>query len=191
MGKPNARDRILTAAGQLFHHQGYSNVGINEIIKQADTAKASFYQHFRSKEALCEAWLQDVHDRSETSRADIIAATETSVEDRLITYYEHLSAFLTNSNFRGCPYTNTSAMVDTECTGVVHQIRMHKESLREFFVLLVQSGYPDGDTEILTKIGNQLFILYSGAATESQNLGDLWPVESAKQASLQLLSSIE
>ncbi len=64
MKKPNARDRILETAGELFFQRGYSGVGINEIIEKAGTAKASFYQHFPSKESLCEAWLQEMHDRS-------------------------------------------------------------------------------------------------------------------------------
>jgi AcrR family transcriptional regulator len=72
MRKPNAKERILETASKLFHERGYSEVGINEIIEKAETAKASFYQHYSSKEVLCEAWLQSVHDRSEDSRAEFL-----------------------------------------------------------------------------------------------------------------------
>ena len=72
MRKPNAKERILETASKLFHERGYSEVGINEIIEKAETAKASFYQHYSSKEVLCEAWLQSVHDRSEDSRAELL-----------------------------------------------------------------------------------------------------------------------
>ncbi len=59
-----ARDRLLKAAAALFGERGYECVGINEIIAKADVAKATFYQHFPSKEQLCAAWLRDEAERS-------------------------------------------------------------------------------------------------------------------------------
>jgi AcrR family transcriptional regulator len=43
------RERILERASILFHHQGYNSTGINQIISEANVAKASFYQHFQNK----------------------------------------------------------------------------------------------------------------------------------------------
>lgn len=188
MGKPNAKDRILNAAGRLFFKQGYSNVGVNEIIKDADTAKASFYQHFPSKEALCEAWLEQIHDRSEISREELIKAP-CNASSKVATYFENLSQYLVNSDFRGCPYTNTGAMVDTDSEGVIKQIRSHKESLRDFFETIISADY--GKSDQVSAVANQVFILYSGATTEAQNLRDLWPVEAAKNASLALVGTLE
>jgi len=189
MGKPNAKERILEAAGRLFHKQGYSNVGVNEIIKQADTAKASFYQHFKSKEALCEAWLEDVHDRSETSRVSILEDEEKSTDEKLGGYFDELAAYLIKSDFRGCPYTNTGAMVDPDSAGVFNQIKCHKESVRDFFLAILQDKY--GKSEKVSDLGDQVFIIYSGATTEAQNLRDLWPVEVARSATMSLLRCFE
>ena len=47
------RERILSTACFLFHQQGYNNTGINQIIKDANVSKSSFYVHFRSKDDLC------------------------------------------------------------------------------------------------------------------------------------------
>ena len=168
MGKPNAKQRILDAAGRLFHKQGYSNVGINEIIKQAETAKASFYQHFKSKESLCEAWLEDVHERSEDSREEILKDDQKSTEEKLSFYFDELANYLVQSDFRGCPYTNTGAMVDTESVGVFKQIKCHKESVRNFFEAILESKY--GKSKAVAQLANQVFIIYSGATTEAQNL---------------------
>jgi len=132
MRQANAKDRILQTAGQLFFQRGYSEVGINEIIERAETAKASFYQHFSSKEALCEAWLAAVHDRSEDQRAALLAAASNPTA-KLECYFDELAAFMINSQFRGCPYSNTGAVSDATCTGIVAQIQGHKDSLRRFF----------------------------------------------------------
>ena len=50
-------ERIIEAASRLFFRQGYCSTGINQIISESGVAKASFYTHFPSKEALAMAWL--------------------------------------------------------------------------------------------------------------------------------------
>jgi AcrR family transcriptional regulator len=50
--RPGARERILEAAYELFARQGIQAVGVDEIIRQAGVAKASFYHHFASKDDL-------------------------------------------------------------------------------------------------------------------------------------------
>ena len=52
------KEHILQTATRLFHEQGYNLTGINQIIDEADVAKASLYYHFPSKEDLCVAYLQ-------------------------------------------------------------------------------------------------------------------------------------
>lgn len=186
MKKPNARERILETAGDLFFQRGYSEVGINEIIEKAGTAKASFYQHFPSKEALCEAWLASVHARSEDFRASLLVGPGTPSE-RLARYFEQLEQFLSASKFRGCPYTNTRAVSGGECVGICAQIRKHKESIRRFFRDLAAQALPDSTEAI--EIGDRIFLLYSGATSEAQNLREMWPVAIARNAALSYFPS--
>lgn len=185
MRKPNAKERILETAGRLFHKRGYSEVGINEIIDKAETAKASFYQHYPSKEALCEAWLSNVHDRSEIGRAEILEK-DISPSEKVEIYFNQLEQFMSQSEFRGCPYSNTGAVSDKECTGIVEQIRGHKESIRNFFHQIAEERF--GEAEKAQSVGDRLFLLYSGATTESQNLKTLWPVQVARAGAIELLT---
>ncbi|MFT6754704.1 MAG: AcrR family transcriptional regulator, partial [Urechidicola sp.] len=50
MRKQGVKERIIATASDLFYNQGYNQTGINQIISEAGVAKASLYQHFRSKE---------------------------------------------------------------------------------------------------------------------------------------------
>jgi AcrR family transcriptional regulator len=184
MRKPNARERILETASRLFFKRGYSEVGINEIIEKAETAKASFYQHYPSKEALCEAWLSHVHDKSEVSRSEILEM-ERPASEKLELYFDQLETFMKQSEFRGCPYSNTGAVSDESCSGILEQIQGHKESIRRFFREICFQHC--GDREKADRDGDRLFVLYSGATTECQNMKDLWPVHSARAAALELL----
>jgi AcrR family transcriptional regulator len=51
-GVGDARERVLTAAVDLFARQGYDATSVAEVIAQAGVAKGGFYHHFASKEAL-------------------------------------------------------------------------------------------------------------------------------------------
>jgi AcrR family transcriptional regulator len=186
MKKPNAKERILETAGELFFQRGYSEVGINEIIEKAGTAKASFYQHYPSNEFLCEAWLQAMHDRSETFRAELLKSEGTPAE-KLACYFDQLESYMENSQFRGCPYSNTSAVSDEQCCGIIEQIRVHKETIRAFFRALTSLHFPEPDQA--AEMGDRIFVLYSGATGEAQNLKAMWPVHSARNAALEIFKN--
>lgn len=185
MRKANAKERILNTAGKLFFRHGYSEVGINEIIAKAETAKASFYQHYPSKEALCEAWLSDVHYRSEVSRADLLDSDATP-RGKIEIYFDQLKSFMEQSEFRGCPYSNTGAVSGGECTGIIEQIQGHKESIRGFLREVCFQHV--SDKKKADTLGDRIFLLYSGATTESQNLKEIWPIEIARDAALELIN---
>ncbi|HEY1593404.1 MAG TPA: helix-turn-helix domain-containing protein [Solirubrobacteraceae bacterium] len=55
--RPAARDRILETAYELFARDGIQAIGVDEIIRRAGVAKATFYHHFASKNDLVLAFL--------------------------------------------------------------------------------------------------------------------------------------
>ena len=183
MRQSGARDRLLQTASRLFQERGFSEVGINEIIEKAETAKASFYQHFKSKTELCEAWLQEVHRRSEEMRNSILEGPGDSVE-KVDRYFQGLEEFLAASDFRGCPYSNTGAVVDEGCCGIRRQIESHKASIRDFFRDLARGFTANSDRA--AEVGDALFLVFSGASIEAQNLRTLWPLRSARRVAREM-----
>ena len=182
MRKQNAKQRILDAASSLFTERGFLAVGINEIIEKSETAKASFYQHYKSKDLLCAAWLSNMHERSEANHEAIIKS-ERSPETKLREYFEYLKEWLLKNDFRGCPFTNTAAVLNSGNVEIRVEIERHKIFIRDFFVDLARefaTGMRGKD------LGNTWFVLYSGATTEAQNLRATWPVDSALEAAIAL-----
>ncbi len=56
MSPTDTRTRLLETALQLIWSSNYNAVGVNEICKQAEITKGSFYHHFESKaELFCQA----------------------------------------------------------------------------------------------------------------------------------------
>jgi len=189
MKKPNARQRLLDAAADLFTERGYGVVGINQIIDKADTAKASFYHHFPSKECLCATWLEDAHDRAEARQMELLES-DGSGGEKILRYFELLKTWLTTKDFRGCPYSNTAASLDNESKAIQEQVVLHKNSLRTFFIELAGQDVA-GSEEEARKLGTSLFLLYSGAAIEAQNLRSEWPVDAAIECVGDLLDRYE
>ena len=191
MKKPKAKDRILETASALFYQRGYSEVGINEIITKAETAKATFYQHFPSKERLCEAWLQEAHDRSEVRREAILAGPESAPE-KIDAEFGYMETFLGNSDFRGCPYSNTTAVVESGCVGILRLVAEHKQAIRDFFRQLCNEIVGDqamDNGKCPGRLGDAIFVLHSGAITEAQNLREIWPVQAARCAAQELCAA--
>ena len=183
MGRPGAKDRILETAGKLFAERGYSAVGINEIIEKSETAKATFYHHFSTKEALCETWLSEIHERSEQRHQGILDSPSTPGE-KLAEYFDGLQNYLESNAFRGCPYTNTATVASSCELKICQQVEQHKFFLRDFFRDLAKSFTASGNRA--REVGDSLFLLYSGASSEAQNLRTTWPVEAAKRAAIEI-----
>jgi TetR/AcrR family transcriptional regulator, transcriptional repressor for nem operon len=54
-----ARERLIEAAGELWHSRSYADVGVSEICEHADVQKGSFYHFFSSKRDLALAVIEE------------------------------------------------------------------------------------------------------------------------------------
>lgn len=52
MPKPNVREKLIETALERFQDQGFNGCGVQDITDGAGVPKGSFYNHFKSKEAL-------------------------------------------------------------------------------------------------------------------------------------------
>jgi AcrR family transcriptional regulator len=185
----NPRQRIIDTALRLFYQQGFRATGINQIIAESEVAKATFYSHFPSKEKLCVTYLQARHGIWMGWLKESVER-RTSPAARLLGVFDFIRDWMSGCDFRGCAFLNIASEIpdlDSEIRGeVVH----HKDSLKSYIGLLldtlVESGatLPDTDRDALV---NMLYVLAEGAIVASQNYGQTWPVDAARQAAASLL----
>src|SRR5680860_1811782 len=80
-----ARERIVTAAQQLFRDQGINATGMDQLCATAEVSKRTLYQHFTGKDELVAEHLRrfdpevlpEVFDRTDlTPRERLLAAFE-------------------------------------------------------------------------------------------------------------------
>ena len=88
--EPNARQRLLETATELFATKGYASTSVREIVDRAGVSKPVLYYYFKSKEGLYYAileWAADVQQ----SILDEIFTTAGTVLDRFIYFYRRIS----------------------------------------------------------------------------------------------------
>ncbi|MET3037258.1 TetR/AcrR family transcriptional regulator [Chryseobacterium sp. NRRL B-14859] len=130
MSKP--RERILSTAMVLFHQQGYNNTGINQIIEDSAVSKASFYQHFKSKDDLCIEFL-DKRYAYWVSELENFTSGAHSIEEKFLKSFDFLMYMNEKEDFRGCSFLNILSEIPGEKVEIHNVIRSHKKTLRDAF----------------------------------------------------------
>lgn len=172
MNKIPVKDRILQTADRLFYQQGYRATGINQIIKEAEVAKASFYQYFPSKEELCREYLEQRSIKAHARQKSFITNGETPIE-RVCNLFENIRFNARNNNFNGCPFLNISAEINEHESSLRQVVKAHKSRLIDL-IKTELAPYPDRDD-----LAESIYVIYEGANIAVKNYRDLWPVERA------------
>ncbi|NOY07697.1 MAG: TetR/AcrR family transcriptional regulator [Spirochaetes bacterium] len=185
----NPHQRILETAVELFHKQGYRTTGINQIIRESQVAKATFYNHFPSKEALGIAYLREQRKLGECLENKVIEA-ETDPFRRLLSFFDFAGELTTKSDFRGCPFMNIAAEIPDQESQLRKEVFLEKQRALEKVRKLVNALKKSSDrySGIDVKfISNAIFILMEGAISASQVLRDKWPIYAAKETAGNLI----
>ncbi|MDM1555171.1 TetR/AcrR family transcriptional regulator [Chryseobacterium indologenes] len=130
MSKP--RERILSTTLLLFHKQGFNSTGINQIIEEANVSKASFYQHFKSKDDLCIEFLNKRYDYWVSELEKFISGT-LSAEEKILKSFDFLIYMNKKEDFRGCSFWNILSEIPSDKEEIHSVLRYHKNKLRIFF----------------------------------------------------------
>jgi len=89
MGRTSdARERLIGAAGDLWHRRSYADVGVSEICEAAGVQKGSFYHFFPSKQDLAVAVIDDGWEqRGEGALRPLMTCSRPPLE-RVLTFLE-------------------------------------------------------------------------------------------------------
>jgi AcrR family transcriptional regulator len=136
--EPDARQRILDSAYDLFSRHGIRGVGVDEVIARAGVAKATLYRHFSSKDELALAFLEQ-RERLWTrgwveAEARRRAATP---EEQLLAIFDLFDEWFARSDFEACSFINVLLELGREhpagqaCVGHLENIRTVVSTLAE------------------------------------------------------------
>jgi len=170
------RERIVEITFELFAKQGYNSTGINQIISEAEVAKASFYQYFKSKEDLCVEFLKVRHEYW-FSELNNFLSKEKDPTSKTIKAFDFLIYMNKKENFRGCSFLNILSEIPMDNIKILSVIQSHKADLRNFFLELLND-----DT-----LSDHIYMLFESSIIESQLFKSNELIEKSKKIATNLI----
>lgn len=152
------RERILTAARELFYQQGLHPVGVEAIAEAALTNKMTLYRHFKSKDELIVAHCAQLASEGDAVWERINATHPQDPEKRLAAWVNHVEDVLTNRYERGCALANAAVELQPQHPARV-VIETYKARKRDHLVKLFRAAQYK-KPEVLA---DEVFLLFEGA----------------------------
>lgn len=173
------RQTIVETASHLFYQNGYNLTGINEIIKEAGIAKATLYNHFKSKNDICLAYL-DYKDKVFTESIKSFMNELPQGENQILGLFDFLTSFFQDKNFNGCWCINTVSEIPKENEEVKSKIKKQKNGLITFINELTDNAFKSNTEKENKTLAKQIYLLYESAVSESFLHQSDWPINEAK-----------
>lgn len=140
MKKIKPRERVLKTASKLFIEQGFNSTGVNQIIKESNVAKASFYDHFKSKDLLGVEYLNKRHIEWFNGLTDFVSSYDKP-EEKILSAFEYLKYMNEQENFGGCVFLNMLSELKYENKTSYEIIKNHKMDLQAFFEEIIKDEH--------------------------------------------------
>ncbi|WP_238122077.1 MULTISPECIES: TetR/AcrR family transcriptional regulator [unclassified Xanthobacter] len=157
--EPKARDRIIDAATRLFCQYGITAVGVDAVVAEAATAKATLYKTFGSKERLVEAVLEREGAAWRDWFIGELLKGEATPMARLRRIFPVLRQWFTDDAFFGCPFINAVAETDKRDDRMRQIALNHKKVVLDTLTTLAdEAGARDAHG-----LAHQLGLLIDGA----------------------------
>ncbi|WP_224971795.1 TetR/AcrR family transcriptional regulator [Acinetobacter oleivorans] len=186
------RNLILESGFNLVLRKGFVGVGLQEILKNSNVPKGSFYHHFESKEAfgciLLEYYISDYQQRLEQ-----LWSKHHSAQDKLLSYFD---AWIYDENTQ-CGWAETCLIVKlaAEVSDLSEDMRLIMDKGIKWLVArissLLEQGIQEGSIHIQAQASDVAQVIYQmwlGAALLSKLQKDKTPLQQAMQATKFMLN---
>ena len=187
----SAKVRILKTASDLFYRQGYRYTGTNEIIKKAGVAKASFFYHFPTKEALALAYLKDMHAREAGNLLGFVNKWKKPY-DRFLAVIKWIEPWIKSNELRGCGFLNMVSEVPDKRSALRKMAKKHYEVLggliRQLTQELINSDPKRYHHLDVSAITDSYLVIVVGAIAFSETSQNSKPASSGVEAVKALVS---
>lgn len=183
--RANAKERILDTATRLFYEQGFQATGINQIIEEAGIAKASLYQHFKSKDDLLLEYLT-INDLRWFEDLREFLQTKTAGRAAILGLFDYRRKMASASDLKGCAFIRVAYELPLLADNALRIIQNHKSKLKDFIRsnIEVLNNHSHKESEELTEL---ILNLYEGCGIQSTLLRSVAPIVAAKRIAGKLL----
>ena len=136
----NTREKIIKTAWKLFYEEGFAETTINDIIREADISKGTFYYYFNSKDDML-GTLSEVLDR-EYERLEGEEPEGLSCFDKLIWLNYEVHSFMEkNIDYRLLAYLYSAQIVKESFSALLNRNRYYYRYVER----LMEQGQKNGE----------------------------------------------
>lgn len=175
----SARDRILAVAGRLFYRDGYRAIGIDRVIAEAEVAKATFYKHFPSKDALIVAWIEGSEARA------LASAPPLTGPQPLTDYALAMIAIAERPSCLGCTYQVSAA----EFSAPDHPVHLAALGVKRRVLEGLETRARAQGLTAPRAVAEAVFLLLEGIWAARRMFGPDAPLDNAPRAVQTLIDS--
>jgi TetR/AcrR family transcriptional repressor of nem operon len=183
--RPSVRDQLVESAVEVFHARGFNGCSVQDIVEAAGVPKGSFYNHFKSKEALgvevVRAYTRLVAAYvAEAGAGEIFSGDRTPLE-RIRAYFEAVIEQNVSCGVRkGCLLGNFATELAPHSTEIANAVT---DALDNWSVAIAralaqaqEAGELPQDADV-EALGRYLVDGYEGAAARAKLIGDRAPMD--------------
>ncbi len=187
MKHSEVRQKIIETSSSLFYKNGYNSTGINEIISESEIAKATLYNHFKSKEDICLAYLQFKNSKFLKDIEDY-CKSKSKGKKQVLALFDFLQLFFKDKDFNGCWCINTVSEIPKEDVRIRSEIQTQKKQFIDLISDLVSSNLKEIKAKEVRTLARQIYLLYESAVAESHLHQANWPIKESKNLCLKIIS---
>ena len=184
------RDHLVDTATKLFCKQGFRATGIDTVLAESGVAKKTLYNHFRSKDELIIAALQNKDEEFMTAAREGIArhASEQTGDPRMarvLALFDTLDEWANDDSYSGCAFVNASAEFPRRDDPIHVACTNHKKLVIQFVEELL-SDLQLADSQ---QAARQIALLIEGSMVTAHTMCDASSVPLAKDTARRLLET--
>ncbi len=134
------REKIIDTAWRLFHENGFSGTTINDIIREAEISKGTFYYYFRSKDDMLDTLSVVLDEEYEKLAAEIPEDMDSF--DKLVQINYVVHTFINdNIDYRLIAYLYSSQIVKDQSSSLLDRNRFYFRFLEQ----IIEEGRYKGE----------------------------------------------
>lgn len=142
------KEKVLVAAAELFHLNGFQATGLEEILCRSGVCKSNFYYHFKSKDDLgLQVLERQMEEMIDTMINPALNDAKLNVQERLERFFTGMIDYCAKYDFqRGCLFGNLALELgdrhDSMRAKVSEFFRYTEKRMASVLADAAQSGQP-------------------------------------------------
>ncbi len=183
--RASVRDELIESAVEVFHARGFNGCSVQDIVEAAGVPKGSFYNHFKSKEALgvevVRAYTRLVGAYLEEAGAGEIFSGDGTPLERIRAYFEAVIEQNVSSGVRkGCLLGNFATELAPHSAEIANAVTDALDNwsaaVARALAQAQEAGELPKDVDV-EALGRYLVDGYEGAAARAKLIGDRGPMD--------------